>query len=679
MQLTETTLKNDLRAVAEFVRRGQLEQARGLAAQMLTRTDDAAVHAFFGLVCCRMGDFVGGIPHLRAAMAKQPDDVHTAANLVTALIDTGALEEALAVASDAMALKDSTPRLWRLRGFLLQTFGDHEAARNAYANVVGLDPSDFESWNNLGNALAAAGHYTEGVSALERAVTLRPDVAPMRLNLATALLDAERVDDCIEVLHAATRDFPGDAKPLIELGALFLRLNRNVEAVTALKQATPLAPTDPDLLVRLGEAQIIEWELDDAELSFRAALAIDAGHAQAVVQLIILFEQTNRVAEMERITEYAVGHGIEPASIHFMRALLCRRNQRYLEGLDELAHVPPDFEPVRRARLEGEFRDRVGQPTAAFVAFREVNRLLSLEPSQPSRRAAEFRGRLQADRDLVTTDWYSSWTAVETETPNASPVFLVGFPRSGTTLLDTMLMGHSAVRVMEERPPIRRVEDSVGSLEALSALSAKQVAGLREIYFAEAAKAIDLSDSPLVVDKFPLHLNKVPYIHRLFPDAKFILALRHPCDVVLSCFITSFRLNNAMANFLDLGTTAQTYDLTMAYWQHCCSIMPLNVHTVSYENIIADSEGELRPLFDYLGLDWQDEALDHRRTASARGTITTASYSQITEPIYRRAAGRWVRYREQMAEVLPVLQPWVAQLGYSMDAHRDAIAVSSNE
>jgi hypothetical protein len=232
---------------------------------------------------------------------------------------------------------------------------------------------------------------------------------------------------------------------------------------------------------------------------------------------------------------------------------------------------------------------------------------------------------------------------------------------------------------MEERPPIRRVEESVGSLEALLPLSSKQLADLREIYFAEAAKAVDLSGSPLVVDKFPLHLNKVPYIHRLFPDAKFILALRHPCDVVLSCFITSFRLNNAMSNFLDLGTTAETYDLTMAYWQHCCSILPLNVHTVFYENMIADSEAELRPLFDYLGLDWRDEALDHRRTALARGTITTASYSQITEPIYQRAAGRWVRYREQMAEVLPVLQPWVARFGYSMDDLPDRIAVSSNE
>jgi Sulfotransferase family len=219
---------------------------------------------------------------------------------------------------------------------------------------------------------------------------------------------------------------------------------------------------------------------------------------------------------------------------------------------------------------------------------------------------------------------------------------------------------------MEERPPLTRVEQELGGIRHLAELNDKDVTSLRALYFEEADKWVERRPDALLVDKFPLHLNKVPIVHRLFPDARFILALRHPCDVVLSCFITNFRLNNAMANFIDLGITAEVYDLSFGFWEQCRRIMPIDVHSVSYERMVEESEAELRPLFDYLGLDWRDEVLDHRQTASERGMISTASYAQVTEPIYKRAAGRWTRYRAQLEPVLPTLKPWVEKLGYTL-------------
>ncbi|WP_162987113.1 sulfotransferase family protein [Sphingomonas paeninsulae] len=183
-------------------------------------------------------------------------------------------------------------------------------------------------------------------------------------------------------------------------------------------------------------------------------------------------------------------------------------------------------------------------------------------------------------------------------------------------------------------------------------------------YYSEAARYVDLKAGSLLVDKFPMHLTKVPVMHRLFPHANFILALRHPYDVVLSCFITSFRLNNAMTNFLDLKTAAETYDLVFNYWEQCISVIPTNVHVFRYESMIVDREAELRSLFKYLELDWDGSALDHTRTAVDRGVISTASYSQVTEPIYSRATGRWERYREHMTGVLPILAPWAERFGY---------------
>lgn len=163
-----------------------------------------------------------------------------------------------------------------------------------------------------------------------------------------------------------------------------------------------------------------------------------------------------------------------------------------------------------------------------------------------------------------------------------------------------------------------------------------------------------------------MNMNKVPLIYRLFPDARFILALRHPCDVVLSCFIATFKLNNAMANFLDLDTAAQTYDLSFRYWETCRALLPIRVRTVRYEDVVADSGVTLRPVFDDLGLDWREDVLDHQKTAAARSSIRTASYAQVTEPIYARAVGRWKRYRAALEPVLPTLAPWVERFRYAL-------------
>ena len=162
-------------------------------------------------------------------------------------------------------------------------------------------------------------------------------------------------------------------------------------------------------------------------------------------------------------------------------------------------------------------------------------------------------------------------------------------------------------------------------------------------------------------------MNGLPFVRRLFPDAKIILALRHPCDVVLSCYITNFRANDGMASFLRLETAAELYDLSFRYFERAAQLFDFPVHSVVYERVVADKEPELKALFDFIGLDWHDAVLEHEATAKGRGRIKTASYAQVVEPIYTRSAGRWWNYRKQLEPVLPILEPWVKKFGYSLD------------
>jgi len=238
--------------------------------------------------------------------------------------------------------------------------------------------------------------------------------------------------------------------------------------------------------------------------------------------------------------------------------------------------------------------------------------------------------------------------------------FLLGFPRSGTTLLDTFLMGHPEVAVLEEKQLVGRAADVVGGSAGLERASQQTLTKARNAYFASLGEHGLGNFAGLVVDKFPLDMAAAPVIEAVFPRAPMIFAQRHPCDVVLSGFMQPI----GVVNFSSIEDAADYYDAMMSIWTAARAAMGLNVHTVVYEELVQDPEAVLRPLLAFLDLEWDDRLLDHRRTAKERGTIETPTYDQVTEPISTKASGRWKRYREQLEPALPVLLPWAERLGY---------------
>jgi hypothetical protein len=221
--------------------------------------------------------------------------------------------------------------------------------------------------------------------------------------------------------------------------------------------------------------------------------------------------------------------------------------------------------------------------------------------------------------------------------------------------------------VMEEEPCIDRVAEALGPLDRLPGLTAPEAERLREVYRREVGKIVPDIAGRLIVDKQPLGLASTLLLHRLFPDARFLFVERHPCDVVLSCFITGSKMDAAVANFFDFESTARLYDAVLTFWERCKAVLPMRVHTTRYERLIADPEAELRPVAGFAGLSWNENLLTHQSNAAKRDFIGSPSYSQVAEPIYTRARGRWHRYREQMEPVIPILRPWIERLGYDLD------------
>ncbi len=640
--------------------------ARGAAEIILARRpDDSGLLQFLGHVCCRAGDFTAGATHLSRCLELDPGNESARIDLARALVAMGALDEADALCRAPGPREAAALELNRIRAFVLLQKGQPADAAACYEAVVDARPDDFESWNNLGNVRREAGDPDGAVEALTRAAALRPDLVAIRRNLGGALADAGRFEDSLAALEAAARLAPEDPACLVELSRALNRLGRPGDALAPLGSAARLAPGDAEIQVEIGLSHAGLDDLAEAEAAYRRAIRLQPGFAPAYVQLALLLESANRAGELAALAAEAEAAGIEDKETAFVRALDARRSGRLEEALELAEAAPPSTEPHRKFQLIGEIRDRLGDSDGAFAAFTEMNGCLAAAANDPRAGARRYREELEALIALAGEQWAGGWAVAKpTAAIRPAPVFLVGFPRSGTTLLDTILMGHPGVSVVEEQPLLQPVLEALGGMDRLAGLGAGEIQKLRTLYFNALDRHAPAEPGRLIVDKMPLDMVLAGLIHRLFPDARFIFAERHPADVVLSCFITNFRLNEAMANFLDLGDTARFYDLAMTHWRQCRSLFPLDVQVLRYEHMVADLEGAVRPLLDWLGLPWDRDMLDHRSTARGRGYVSTASYSQVTEPIYARAAGRWLRYRGHLEPVLPLLEPWIERLGY---------------
>ena len=628
--------------------------------------DGTTLHAMLGMLRCKSKEFQAALPHLRAAHSGRPGDIQILGNLVLALVETGSPEEAFALASPQRAKADRTLTIARYRGYVSQLLGDCRAASGAYEMVVAAAPADWQSWNNLGNARLLCGDFKGAIAAFERSVAINATAAETWLNLARALIKDRQLDEAEAKLRETAERFPSDARPLKELYDLMRSRERRDEALhEVLEQAVARAPNDRELMLALGGHRMLAQQFDAAEKACRAVLAADPHDADAWLDLATFWEHTapERLSDLLNEIESA---GVPSPVPDVVRAFVCRREKKYAEGLTAIEKVPRGFKPWMVEDLRGQFLDKLGHYDEAFAAFTRMNEAEVAETFDPLLKAEYYRSAQRQRLKAMTADWLASWAVGPVPTGRPAPVFLVGFPRSGTTLLDTMLMGHPDVSVMEEKPVLDLISREIGGFDGIASMNAQAVERARRQYFAGVERVGGDATRKVLIDKNPFHLMQVPLIHRLFPDAQFVLALRHPADVLLSCYISSFRLTPQLGNFLPLDTAAEFYDLAFGTWERSRELMTVDVQTVVYEQLVEDPEGQLRPVASALGLEWRNEMLDHAGTAASRDLIATASYAQVTEPIYRRSVGRWEQYRAHLEPVLPVLRPWAEKFGYSI-------------
>jgi tetratricopeptide (TPR) repeat protein len=611
----------------EAFQSGDLERAQTIAESELTGEASAQAHHLLGLVHCRRGNPRSGVEHLRAAAEAEPQNPGFRLMLMRALVDGGRASEVLQMPEPPPIHSPAALELWRARGEAADAAEDAAAGIAAWSKVSASAPGDWRAWANLGSALTAESRWGEAIEALSNAVRLNPAESSLRWRLGAALAEADRHEEALALIDAFEQLAGRSGESALARGRCLLALMRFREAEEAYRNAIQLSPADPDPIRELG----------------------------------LLLERTNDLEALEQLVEQAAVAGIPDERLMHLHIVRAFRQGRAEEAYALLESAEPSDDPVGWQRVKRKIADRLGKSAEAFAAAEAANRLTPGFESWRAR-AAAHRARM---RDLGRSLTQSRDIPHLAKPKRRMPAFLVGFPRSGTTLLDTFLMGHPDTAVLEEVHLLGAAERQIGKVAELPRVPRASLSRARDAYFSELDQHVPSGFQGLVVDKLPLNLVGAPFINAMFPGAPIIFAERHPCDAVLSSFMQNFIMNDAMASFLTIEDAADLYDAVMFSWRAILETFKLNVHTVRYERLVVDPETELRPLINFLGLPWDERVLAHTETAKARGTIITPSYDQVTEPLTSRSVGRWKKYEKQLEPVLPVLLPWAEWLGYS--------------
>ncbi|MHB8624345.1 MAG: tetratricopeptide repeat-containing sulfotransferase family protein [Sulfuricaulis sp.] len=592
---------------------------------------------------------------------------------VRTLMQAGRLFEAMELCTDIVRVDKLDADAWVMLAVINRQLSSHKESETCARQALALQPDMATAHMALGASLHCLGSLREALSYYRQAVIVDPNLAEAHYLLGNALRELALLDEAVASYRRACALQPDYLAALSNLGATLMSQGQTEEALKFLNHALKLAPASPQVLCNVGELLERDARFDEARYKFQQALAVNPNFIDALAALAALDERQSRIDAAK--AQVAKGLALAPTNVSLITtaAKIARIEGRHQDAIDLLERLMAQQPtPAVAGELHinlGALYDRVGDTDRAFHSFTEGNRLVAevLLPKGYDRGA--YRRRIDGITAFFTDTLPNTWDRQEDDLKEDSPVFLMGFARSGTTLLDQILDSHPQLQTLSERPTVHAMQEAFIRLagnrpDALANLSKAKIDELRKVYFDTASQFVQLNSKRLLIDKMPLNTPLAHLIWRIFPHAKFILAIRHPCDVCLSCFMQHFALNEAMTTFHTMPSTVGLYTHVMSLWKKYAQVLPINYHRIRYEDLVADFEGEAGRLLGFLEVEWNDAILNYAEHAKTRA-INTPSYHQVTQPIYQHAKYRWKRYAKHLEPYLPALASYIEYFGYA--------------
>jgi len=568
---------------------------------------------------------------------------------------------------------DNTRRHFE-RGLARLQAGDAAGAEDAFRRTLEIDPDHPDALFGSGLCLEARGKLLEAESAYRHAAMARIDFPHALTNLASLMTRTNRPAEAVQTLDRVLARRPDFEAARFNRGLAYFALRRLSEAEADFRHILGRQPGQPDALNELARVLLKQARPDEAAELFREGQRRHPQDPRFPANLASALDRLNDLAGAEAAIEQARSLAPADPSLTYLQASLEHRLgllDSARDHLDEMLSKDLSEDHRGEALCElGEVLDKLGDSAAAFGAIVEGNALRARSPAARGADGGRFLARVAAARAGFTNERIRAMAEKAPTGDRSPPVFFVGFPRSGTTLMERALKAHPEIVTTDERSPLMPIVTELSNNraypESLDSLTGDDLERLQDRFWAAAEAQHGPLEGRRLVDKMPLNIVNLGLANGLFPEARVLVALRDPRDACLSCFMQRFQFSDAMANFLDLERTAETYVAVMGLWLHYRQALSLPWLEYHYEDLVADFRGTLEGVLDFIGVGWHEQVMAYAEHAKEQ-VVTTPSYRQVTEQVQTRAAGRWRRYRSEVANVLPVLQPLIDAFGYDPD------------
>ena len=649
------TIRNDLGRALAMARRLP-EAVEQYDKALAVRPDFLAARGNLANVLTALGRADEAIAQLEQALVRWPQMVELHNNLANALAAQGRHDEAVARYQAALAIRPDFAEAHNNLGTSLAALGRAGQAIAHYEQALALKPDYVDALRNLGKAMLTRNRPRLALPHLTRALALKPD-AETHNDLGNAMTMLDRHREAIEHYEQALAKAPGFAPAYNNLGNALAKVGRNEEAIAHFRQALAVAPDYPEALSNLGNALLTLHRADEAMRAFERALVVKPDIAQAHSGMSGALQALGRLDESRQAIERAVA--LAPANASYYHRLCAVKRftpgDPHVAAMQALARDLDALRPSDRAELHfalGKAHADMGEHEQAFHHYVEGNALHRGTVSYDQELTLAGFDRL---KQVFTADFVRSRAGCGE--PSDVPIFVVGMPRSGTTLVEQILASHPQVFGAGELHDMGRLVSSIrdrnglrGFPELVPAMTDAQLGAFGASYLAGIRKLAP--EAARITDKMPGNFYFAGLIHLALPNARIIHLRRDPLDTCLSLFTHLFAGELTWTD--DLGEIGRYYRAYASLMEHWRAVLPPGaLLDVQYEDVVADLEPQARRLIAYCGLPWDDRCIAFHK---AERPVWTASLAQVRQPIYRSSIGRARPY-------LPMLGPLLEALG----------------
>lgn len=689
LQMTEDKA---IALAGELYNRARFDQAERVCRQIIRHKPNIAdAHNILGVVLNAQGRADEGKTSIRKAIKLSPKTASYYANLGEIERLSGTLEEAQQTLERAVSLDANNAQAHNNLGIVYYEQKEFDRAIAAYQRALIALPTFPEAQNNLGNSLRMTGDLDGALMAYQAALTAREVYPEAYNNLGTLLREQKKVDQAQHAMKKAIQQNPNYVDAYNNLAALLHAERNDVEALRQLSDVLRIAPRNPKSLLLTARIQLHRANYPAVEQACRMVLHDDPANAEALTVLGELMHDLDRYDDAISLLESALKldpessealnfYGValksvgrlDEARAQIMKAL-DRNDSMYgayanLNDLVNYSQEPELFQQIEAIMEASDDPDTERMLPLHYAYAKALD-----DVGQHAKALDHFiiGGRLKAQQlNYIEENTFAFFNDIKAQFPpeifrnrpfqgldTDRPVFIVGMPRSGSTLVEQIISAHSGVfgagEVKYLSRSLHNLRDRFPTLSAYPTVISEMNDKQFEIVAGEYLKSISASagNAKKITDKLLTNYFFVGMIHLLFPQAKIVNTIRNPVDTCLSAFSKLFK--DDMPHSYDLGEIGRYYRQYEALMQHWNEVLPAGVlKTVRYEDTVKATEQTAREVIDFIGLPWEDSCLEFHNSSRP---VKTASVAQVRKPIYKSAVERWRKYGDGLQPLLDAL------------------------